>query len=67
MSPAEQSAEFQKFAQEQIDAGELDPIAADRALDALVRQGGKVAGDSKEPPAGPITPARGKRKNPSSG
>jgi hypothetical protein len=34
----EQSARFRREAKKLIDAGELDPIAADAALDATVRK-----------------------------
>ncbi len=35
--PKAQAAEFQRRAQELVDAGELNPIEGERALDALVR------------------------------
>ena len=37
-SQTEQSKRFKKDAQRLIDAGELNPTAADAALDALVRK-----------------------------
>ena len=41
-SEAEQNARFRKEAQKLIDAGELDPGAADVALDQLVRKSRNV-------------------------
>ena len=38
-TPKEQAARFRKDAEKLIEAGELNPIEAGRALDALVRQG----------------------------
>jgi polyhydroxyalkanoate synthesis regulator phasin len=49
---AKQSAQFKKAAQDMVDAGELDPIEAERALDAVVRRA-KTAGaahDDEPPP-----------------
>lgn len=37
MTPEEQSERFKKDAQKLIDAGELDPIAADEALEKLMK------------------------------
>jgi hypothetical protein len=42
MTPEEQSEAFKREAQRLIDAGELSPTAADRALDALVRKQGEA-------------------------
>lgn len=39
MSPEEQSAAFERETQRRIDAGELSPDDAERALDWLVRRG----------------------------
>ena len=44
MTPREQSEAFKREAQRRIDAGELDPIAADAALDALIRKSIKEHG-----------------------
>ena len=38
---AEQSERFRRDAQKLVDAGELDPAAADAAMDKLVRKGVK--------------------------
>lgn len=35
---AEQSERFKKAAQDMIDAGELNPIEADKALDTILKQ-----------------------------
>ena len=43
-SQAEQSARFRKDARELIKSGELDPDAAEAALDALVRKSVKEQG-----------------------
>ncbi len=42
MTAKEQSAAFKREAQRRIDAGELNPINADVALDDLVRKSGKI-------------------------
>jgi hypothetical protein len=39
VTQAEQSERFRKEAQRLIDAGELDPIEADRKFERLVREG----------------------------
>lgn len=53
MTQAEQSAEFERVAQAMINAGELNPIEAERGLDQVVRRGKltKKAGDGDPPPA----------------
>jgi hypothetical protein len=43
MTPEEQKKAFRAKVREMIDAGELSPIDADAALDALVRKGAKDA------------------------
>ena len=47
MTAAEQSAEFERFAREQIDAGELNPTEADEVLDKLVRRQASLGGGDK--------------------
>ena len=44
-SPEDQSERFRREAQKLIDAGELNPTAADMALDALVRKGARKQRD----------------------
>jgi hypothetical protein len=41
-TPEEQSARFKAETQNLIDAGELSPAEADRALDSLVKHQGKA-------------------------
>lgn len=41
-SPEEQSRRFLEAAQKLVDAGDLDPIEAERALDQVVRRAGIV-------------------------
>ena len=43
-TPQEQSARFIRVARKLVDAGELDPIEADAAMDALVRKSIKEQG-----------------------
>jgi polyhydroxyalkanoate synthesis regulator phasin len=38
LDPAKQAERFREAAQKMIDAGELDPTEAERALDTFVRQ-----------------------------
>lgn len=47
-SPAAQSRRFQSEAERMIAAGELDPIEAERVLDAVVRKGAQ----QRRPPEG---------------
>jgi hypothetical protein len=44
LTQAEQSERFRRDAQRLIDAGELDPIEAERAVDALIQKSGKPSG-----------------------
>lgn len=45
-SQAEQSARFKRDAQRLIDAGELNPIEAEKALEALIRKEGKKGAEN---------------------
>jgi polyhydroxyalkanoate synthesis regulator phasin len=47
---AEQSERFKKAAQDMIDAGELDPIEGERALDSLVRRARKTGPTERDEP-----------------
>ena len=44
MTPKEQSEAFKREAQRRMDAGQLNPTAADAALDALIRKSIKEHG-----------------------
>ena len=47
---AEQSERFRKAAQGMIDAGELNPIEGEKALDALVRMAKKAGATDDDGP-----------------
>lgn len=47
---AAQSERFRKAAREMIDAGELNPIAGEKALDALVRSAKRTGPASNDEP-----------------
>lgn len=49
---AEQSERFRKAAQDMIDAGELNPIEGEKALDALVRNARKAGAADRDDPQG---------------
>lgn len=44
MTPEEQSERFKADAQKLVDAGELNPIDADRVLDRLIRKKSRTKG-----------------------
>lgn len=45
MTPEQQSEKFRETVRELIDAGELNPTEADKAIDALLRRGAQTEKD----------------------